>query len=217
MLAVMRRKATLGFTLVELMVVVAIIGLLAAVALPNFRKYQAKAKTSEAKLQLAALYMAEQSFFMDYENYATCLNLMGYDPSNENGNRYYAVGFNAKNGGAATAAVANGAPSVCSTAAGSVVNGLGPALGTAHVIGYGAGRRIGSTASAAANFLTAEYIVHNFEIEAPFPGTDSNASQNDGFLAGAVGVISADKDLNTTADAWGITHNKTLTHRRVGF
>ena len=41
-----------GFTLVELMVVVAIIGLLSAVAIPNFKKYQAKSKISEAKLQL---------------------------------------------------------------------------------------------------------------------------------------------------------------------
>jgi type IV pilus assembly protein PilA len=49
-----------GFTLVELMVVVAIIGLLSAVAVPNFKKYQAKAKISEAKLQLSALYTAQR-------------------------------------------------------------------------------------------------------------------------------------------------------------
>ena len=48
-----------GFTLVELMIVVAIIGVLSAVAVPNFKKYQAKAKSSEAKVQLAAAYTAE--------------------------------------------------------------------------------------------------------------------------------------------------------------
>ena len=42
-----------GFTLVELMVVVAIIGVLTSVAIPNFKRYQAKSKTSEAKIQLA--------------------------------------------------------------------------------------------------------------------------------------------------------------------
>jgi prepilin-type N-terminal cleavage/methylation domain-containing protein len=82
-----------GFTLVELMVVVAIIGLLSAVAVPNFKKYQAKAKMSEAKLQLSAIYTAESSFYSDYNIYAQCLVYMGYDPGLEWANRYYAVGF----------------------------------------------------------------------------------------------------------------------------
>lgn len=82
-----------GFTLVELMVVVAIIGLLSAVAVPNFKKYQAKAKISEAKLQLSALYTAEASFFSDYNMYAHCLTYMGFDPGPEMLNRYYAIGF----------------------------------------------------------------------------------------------------------------------------
>ena len=88
-----------GFTLVELMVVVAIIGLLSAVAIPNFKKYQAKAKVSEAKLQLSAAYMAEQSFFSDFNLYANCLSYMGFNPTAEKDSRYYGIGFDESNSG----------------------------------------------------------------------------------------------------------------------
>lgn len=86
-------KNSQGFTLVELMIVVAIIGILSAVAVPNFKKYQAKAKTTEAKIQLAAAYTAEQSFYGDFGLYGVCLSYMGYDPTGEIKSRYYAVGF----------------------------------------------------------------------------------------------------------------------------
>lgn len=81
-----------GFTLVELMVVVAIIGILTAVAIPNFKSYQAKAKTSEAKLGLSGLYNAEVAFMGDFNSYGTCLDKMGVDQPKNN---YYAIGFNA--------------------------------------------------------------------------------------------------------------------------
>jgi type IV pilus assembly protein PilA len=81
-----------GFTLVELMIVVAIIGILSAVAVPNFKKYQAKAKTSEAKLALSGIYMAETSFQADSDQYAGCLQDMGVE---HDGDTYYAIGFNA--------------------------------------------------------------------------------------------------------------------------
>lgn len=79
-----------GFTLVELMVVVAIIGILSAIAVPNFKKYQAKAKQSEAKIQLAAIYSTEVGTSADYDTYGTCLAAMGYEVSPRG---YYLVGF----------------------------------------------------------------------------------------------------------------------------
>lgn len=80
----------LGFTLVELMVVVAIIGILSAIAVPNFKKYQAKSKQTEAKIRLAALYNTEVGSSADWDTYATCLSLMGYEVSPRG---YYAIGF----------------------------------------------------------------------------------------------------------------------------
>ena len=51
-----------GFTLIELMIVVAIIGILAAIAIPNFLQYQLKSRQSEAKTNLKAIKTSEVSF-----------------------------------------------------------------------------------------------------------------------------------------------------------
>ena len=48
-----------GFTLVELMVAVVIVGILATIAIPNFLRYMAKAKQAEARTSLKTIYIAE--------------------------------------------------------------------------------------------------------------------------------------------------------------
>ncbi len=60
-----------GFTLIELMIVVAIIGILAAIAIPNFLRFQLKAKSSEGKTNLAAIRTAEESYFAEYNGYVS--------------------------------------------------------------------------------------------------------------------------------------------------
>ncbi len=61
-----------GFTLIELMIVVAIIGVLAAIAIPQYTNFRLKAKTAEAKSNLGAIRLGEEAYFTEHEAYAVC-------------------------------------------------------------------------------------------------------------------------------------------------
>lgn len=63
------RKSKKGFTLIELMIVVAIIGILAAIAIPNFIRFQLKSKSSEGKVNLAAIRTAEEGYMAEFGSY----------------------------------------------------------------------------------------------------------------------------------------------------
>lgn len=82
-----------GFTLVELMVVVAIIGILAAIAVPNYQRYQARARQSEAKIALSSIYTAEQGFAAEWSTYSSCIKRIGVQIESS-AKRYYVAGFN---------------------------------------------------------------------------------------------------------------------------
>jgi type IV pilus assembly protein PilA len=161
-----------GFTLVELMVVVAIIGLLSAVAIPNFQKYQARSKTSEAKLQLAAVYTAEQSFYSDYNVYHNCLRYMGYDPTEEVLSRYYTVGFTVTvplDAAAYSSAENSGLSITECLAAGTAANGT---------TWYNAGKKVAMNPTTDAHLVT----------PAPSIGTQTSDTTQV-FTAGAAGIV----------------------------
>lgn len=66
-----------GFTLIELMIVVAIIGILAAIAIPNFVRFQLRSKSSEGKTNLAGIRTAQESYFAEYGTYVTAASSPG--------------------------------------------------------------------------------------------------------------------------------------------
>ena len=64
-----RSREKAGFTLVELMIVVALIGVLAAIAIPNFMTYQARSRRSEAYVNLASIARAQKAFFAEKDTF----------------------------------------------------------------------------------------------------------------------------------------------------
>lgn len=97
-------KTTTGFTLIELMIVVAIIGALAVIAVPSYSRYVAKAKRAEAYMNLSSIYAAQKSYWAENGTYGSSLSVIGWQPANEKKMHYtYAIDQAGKDAFRATA------------------------------------------------------------------------------------------------------------------
>ncbi len=175
-----------GFTLIELMIVVAIIGILATVAIPNFTKFQLKAKQSEAKAQLSAVYTAQKAFNAEYTTYTFCLSGAGYVPDGYVSpaySGYYRLGT-------ATAAIAPPAGFNCTYANGTDI-AEATATAAAEGVSWFSGNRTAAATTVAAGTLSTTQ-----------------------FTMGANGALTT-ANL-TLFDVWNITETKVLTNSTPG-
>lgn len=109
-----------GFTLIELMIVVAIVGLLAGIAYPAYTQSVEKSRRSDAMIALQELFAAQERRFNIYNKYTSNLTLVGGNASSEG---HYAL----------TIALLNGSPSHCDSSEGNcfraTATAVGPQLG----------------------------------------------------------------------------------------
>lgn len=197
------RNSQRGFSLVELMVVVAIIGILAAIAVPSVNKYMAKARQSEAKTNLSSLYTSEKAFYAEYNTFDNRFAAVGYAPE---GQLRYNIGFT----GGATAGPANGyntPPANTSIAAVAYcgVNGAMNANGCAMINGAS-----GAAPPAIVPAMCGATGSNNGSNVAPTTCTTQTAS----FRAGAGAQIQA--SASATADYWSIDETKVLRNTQNG-
>ncbi len=199
-------SANSGFTLVELMVVVAIVGILSAIAIPNYQKYQAKARQSEAKIALAGIYTAESAFSADNGSFTQDISAAGYQPN----------GWAGTGGGAASAT--GSTPGTYYTegfTTALVTTGCGPTGAvTCWASSYANGSPVTpNNASDAAGFTAALFSSPATAVPAvtSLPGTGTNIS-NAAFNAGALGYVSS----SGTLDNWTMTNTNILTNTTSG-
>ena len=183
-------KSQSGFSLIELMIVVAIIGILATIAIPNFNRFQAKAKQSEAKGNLAGIYSAEKAFYAEWSSYYGSLPDIGFTPE---GRLNYHVGFPALGGALLVAPFTPTAYTACIN-----TGKLGPACNASFQVAAGVPAYASTTMTAGCLGTSTDTLT-----------TPSNV----GFQATAIGHISQVVGLN---DIWEINSDKITCNSTIG-
>ena len=72
-----------GITLIELMIVIVVIGILAAIAYPNYREFAARAKRNEAKAALLQIATNQERFYLQNNTYTCDMTRLGFPVSDD--------------------------------------------------------------------------------------------------------------------------------------
>lgn len=95
-----KREVQTGFSLIELMIVVAIVGILAAVALPQYNQQVIRGKRSDGIQMLSRVMSAQERYFSNEVSYTTDLSDLGYSASSgvESSEGHYKISASACSG-----------------------------------------------------------------------------------------------------------------------
>lgn len=164
-------KCKSGFSLIELMIVVAIIAILATVATPNFMRYQGVARASEARAQLSALFASQRAFQAEWAGYYSDLVNIGY---RANGTLRYVVGH-----GAASTHILPGYSGSALLAANynTAVAGVCAQIGCLHGAEDGAGTSL--TSAVISNTMTANFATFTAQAAGFVGGSTTDVWQID--------------------------------------
>lgn len=182
------KRGKRGFTLVELLIVVAIIGVLSTIGVPTFRRMIQKSKKSEAKVNLGGVYTSEAAFNAEYNYYGNNLTRMGFEIEGNPNSLIYTTGFFTTSCGNQTTILPTNATAVA-------------AINAAFTAYYNA-------ANTRMGLVTPTVCGVAF---------DASANGNT-FSAGAVGMIAPPSVARAagTLDVWSINQSRTLSNTQDG-
>lgn len=78
-----QQKTSRGFTLIELMIAVAVIGILAAIAIPNYQQYVKKSRRTEAQAVMLDIQQKQEKYRVNNASYASTVSALGGTTSNQ--------------------------------------------------------------------------------------------------------------------------------------